>query len=51
MPIAATTITGTAGIDGGALKRPIASQARPPENAISTSALASGASRVDLRQP
>ena len=51
MPIAATTITGSAGISGGALKRRTASQPSAPENATSSSALASGESRVARRQP
>ena len=51
MPIAATTITGRPGICGGALKRRIASQPSAPEKATSSSALASGESRVARRQP
>ena len=51
MPIAATAITGMPGTSGGALKRRIASHASAPENATSSTALASGESRVARRQP
>ncbi|MNV87718.1 hypothetical protein D3C71_1818640 [compost metagenome] len=51
MPSAATTITGSAGISGGALKRRIASQAKAPEKPTSNSELASGDSKVARRQP
>lgn len=51
MPIAATTMTGSAGICGGAPSRRTASHVSAPENATSNSEFASGDSSVARRQP